>query len=300
MKRWVWVAAILIPLAGVLFLLLSQGEAYSVSADGFLAYAGRAAPEYSQTLLLKEGGWSLYKIAFKSRDSKIYGLLSVPDSAAERAGGQEARVGAFILLGGNTVTKEGIQERLGKDLNSLGFATLSLDQRGEGETGGRVPSMQDDYQTFLRGGEPVQHLMVRDALAAYDLLRGRNGIDPERIYVAGESMGGRIAAIAAGIEPGIAGDVLISTSGYEFTLSPDQKLNRFLRSVSPDTYIGRISPRPVVFIHSRNDPVVPYDMGRKLFEKAGEPKRFFTADVAEHSYIPEAMKGFLEQGVKGW
>ena len=283
------------------FLLFPRGEAYSVSADGFVTYSSRSVPEYSENLIHQDQGWSLYKIVFDSSGSRIYGLLSLPDAKESVIPSRESfQIPAFILLGGNTVTKEGIHVRLGEDLNSLGFATLSLDQRGEGETGGRVHSLQEDYRTFQEGGEPMQHKMVRDVLAAFDYLVSRADIDTERVYVAGESMGGRVAAIAAGTEPRIAGALLISTSGYDFTYSPDSELNRFLRSVNPDTYVGRIPPRPVAFIHSANDPVVPYQMGMELFEEAGEPKQFYTVDVAEHSYIPEAMRDSLEKAVEGW
>jgi fermentation-respiration switch protein FrsA (DUF1100 family) len=303
----------LLPAAGLLailgmallFVLLPRGG-YSVSGEGILSYAGRQAPRYTETLLLDDGSWSLYRVVFQSAGKDVYALLSFPDGAGgdARESPIPARgpfqVPAFVLLGGNTVSKEGMQERLGKDLNSLGFATLSLDQRGEGETGGSVPSFQEDYKTFLGGGEPVQHLMVRDALTGYDLLKAWPGIDPSRIYVAGESLGGRVAAIAAGIEPRIAGALLISTSGYGFAPQPDAELNRFLASVDPDTYVGRISPRPVAFIHSENDPVVPYSMGQALYQKAGQPKAFFTVNITDHAYIPSAMRDSLAEAVEGW
>jgi dienelactone hydrolase len=306
MDRRILGAAAVLLVAASAFLLVPSGESYSVSSGGLVTYTGRPAPEYSETLINQENGWSLYKVVFESRGSKIYGLLSIPENTDDNA--EESlmparasfQVSAFILLGGVTVTKEGIHGRLGEGLNSLEFATLSLDMRGEGETGGRVPSMEEDYQTFRDGGEPVQHSMLRDVLAAFDLLSERDGIDSERVYVAGESMGGRFAAMSAGAEPRIAGALLISTSGYGFTSSPDRELNRFLSSVDPDTYIGKISPRPVAFIHSSKDPVVPYETGRALFERAGEPKEFFTVDIAEHSYIPEEMGELLEEAVEEW
>jgi len=37
--------------------------------------------------------------------------------------------------------------------------------------------------------------------------------------------------------------------------------------------IGRVTV-PKLFAHSRNDDLVPFDMGRQLFEKAAEPKEF--------------------------
>ena len=39
-------------------------------------------------------------------------------------------------------------------------------------------------------------------------------------------------------------------------------------------YIGR-ARSPVMVLHSPEDDIVPYELGRKLFDAAPEPKRFF-------------------------
>jgi fermentation-respiration switch protein FrsA (DUF1100 family) len=39
---------------------------------------------------------------------------------------------------------------------------------------------------------------------------------------------------------------------------------------------------PIAFVHGRNDPVVPYKLGRVLYDAASEPKQFFTVDGAIH------------------
>jgi len=40
---------------------------------------------------------------------------------------------------------------------------------------------------------------------------------------------------------------------------------------------------PKLFIHSQNDRVVPYRLGRELFEAASEPKRFHEVVGASHN-----------------
>jgi hypothetical protein len=40
---------------------------------------------------------------------------------------------------------------------------------------------------------------------------------------------------------------------------------------------------PKLFIHSPRDEVVPYELGRRLYEAAPEPKRFLEIEGASHN-----------------
>jgi fermentation-respiration switch protein FrsA (DUF1100 family) len=42
-------------------------------------------------------------------------------------------------------------------------------------------------------------------------------------------------------------------------------------------------PVPKLFIHGRHDDIVPFSMGRKLFEAAEEPKFFYAVTGAGHN-----------------
>jgi fermentation-respiration switch protein FrsA (DUF1100 family) len=53
---------------------------------------------------------------------------------------------------------------------------------------------------------------------------------------------------------------------------------RFLLSVDPDNYISRISPRPVWIFHSKTDSIIPFTDGKKLYERAQDPKTFTEFD----------------------
>lgn len=50
----------------------------------------------------------------------------------------------------------------------------------------------------------------------------------------------------------------------------------------PESVVDRISPRPILFIHSERDGLVPADESRSLFAKAGEPKKLVTIPNADH------------------
>ena len=290
-------------LLGALFALLllsgctSPQESYSVSQDGTLSYTNRPPVNYTQTLLKDDDNATMYRLTFDSKGQMIYALLAVPKNSSKARNGKIP--GIFILYGA-TMNKEGEWMGLGQDLAGMGFEVLIIDQRGWGETGGIVPSFQADYSTFADGREPVQHKMVYDALRCYDILKSRPEVDGSRIYASGESMGGRYAIIAASIEKGIAGALIISSSGYQFEQNPDQKVTQFLNSINPDHYIAGISPRPLVMIHSRNDNVIPFAMGQATFSLAREPKKLLVTEGVGHSYVRAEMKGLIENELEEW
>jgi fermentation-respiration switch protein FrsA (DUF1100 family) len=280
-----------------LWLNMPREEAYSVN-NGLLSYSNRPPVRYGQEVWNETGERIIYRVWFPSHGNvTVYGLLGVPK--------RNGPLPAFFILPGATVTKEGEQGTLGDALNELGYITLILDQRGHNETlelgGGVLYRFEDDYQFWLQGLEPTHHMAVYDGLRAFDLLYQLPGtaIDRFRIYAAGESMGGNYAMIAAGIEPRIRGLLLISSSGYKFEPHFDPKAAEFLKSIVGDSYIGMLSPRPLLMLHSENDDVVPYKDAVDTFEKAGQPKTMLTIKATNHSYCPE-MREILEQGIRGW
>jgi fermentation-respiration switch protein FrsA (DUF1100 family) len=127
--------------------------------------------------------------------------------------------------------------------------------------------------------------LYRDARAAWDLLTGARGVPAQRIVVFGESLGCAPAIdLAAQVVP--AG--LVVQSG--FTSIPD--MVAALLPFVPRTLIrtrldslGRIRRVrcPKLFIHSPADEVVPYGLGRRLYEAALEPKRFHEVPGAPHN-----------------
>ena len=292
-KYILFFAAVVIASFAITWLWLSTPveESYSVR-NGILSYTGRPAIKYGQEVWNETGSVIIYRVWFPSHgNATVYGLLAVP-----KLGGP---LPAFFILPGATVTKYGEQATLGDALNELGYVTLILDQRGHNETGGIVLPFEMDYQFWVQGQEPVQHMFVYDGLRAFDLLYSLPGIDRSRIYAAGESMGGNYAMIAAGIEPRIRGLMLISSSGFKFEPQADPRAAEFLKSIVGDSYIGMLSPRPLLMLHSTGDAVVPIEDARDTFSMAGEPKTLLTINSTSHSYSPE-MRGILEQGLKGW
>ncbi|MDP2768187.1 MAG: alpha/beta hydrolase, partial [Candidatus Methanoperedens sp.] len=126
-------------------------------------------------------------------------------------------------------------------------------------------------------------------------------IDAKRIAILGESNGGRFAIIAAALDPDIKGVVGISTSGYdtesEIVNIRDETLIRFYRSIDPDTYLKSIPPRKFVMLHSINDNIISIDLAESTFNKAKEPKQFYSVTTGTHGFS-EGMREPLEKELR--
>ncbi len=67
-----------------------------------------------------------------------------------------------------------------------------------------------EQMTSLPNGLTVKEETVDDAVAAVDLLRRTDGIDPRRIFVLGHSLGGYLAPRIAQADPNIAGLIIMA------------------------------------------------------------------------------------------
>ena len=174
-----------------------------------------------------------------------------------------------------------------RQYHSLGLSVFIIDYRGYGRSGGR----------------PSEAGINRDAVAAWDYLVLERDIDPRDIIVFGRSLGGAVAArLASRTEP----LALIVESA--FTSVPDiaQELYPWLparwlsrmRHATRD-YVGEVRS-PVLVIHSRDDEIIPYHHGERIFERASEPKTLLTLRgthndawlVDERTYL-EGWRSFL-------
>lgn len=166
--------------------------------------------------------------------------------------------GAVLLLHGNAGS---IAERIDylPHFHAMGYAVLLPDYRGYGASTGK-PSEQGTYL---------------DAQAAWRWLTGERGIKPGAIVVAGESLGGAVAAeLAARVQPGSL--ILIST----FTSVQDLGSEIYpwlpVRLISRYRYDTLAHLRnfrgPVLIAHSRDDEIVPFAHAERLFAAASGDK----------------------------
>jgi hypothetical protein len=240
----------------------------------------RGQPDYEISVKEVTDNYTVYNIDFQSRNflnytTRIYGLLFVPISNSDVPG--------LVLLPGGSVSKEA-EAHLASKIANMGYAALTIDQRGIGQTGGYYLWIQEDYEVFVQDEEPIQHLSVFDGLRAYDVLRNINGIEHDDIAIAGESMGGRYAIIAAAIDKRLKGVIAISSAGFHVPDTPVYPYTNYLLSIDPDHYIDKISPNKVFMLHGNNDTTININDAKITYNLAGEPKRFFTADGCGHGY----------------
>ena len=263
--------------------------AWLVDKNGYLYYPlDRGQIKFGAINYSDAGSLTVKKVVYESARGNIYGLLTLPKNITEQLPG-------IILLPGAGVSKES-ELRLAEKIAGLGAAVLTIDQRGVGETGGNFPSLEEDYANFIQAKEPVQHLMVYDALKAYDLLYSAPFVDPDRIIIAGESLGGRNAIIAAAIDRNIKGVLVISWAGIDLINGPDNNKNAFLNSINSDRYIDQITPRKIVMMHNLNDKNIPFGAAVSSYNKAQEPKRLiYVNDTScNHGYCDSMYDGLVD------
>lgn len=150
----------------------------------------------------------------------------------------------------------------------------------------RLSVMTFDYRGYGKSeGDPSEAGLLIDARAARKWLARREKIDEKDIVLIGHSLGGGVAVdLAAG--DGARGLVLASTfsslpdvAHFQAPLVPRSMLQNRMNSVAKiRNYHG-----PLLQIHGDRDTVIPYRLGRKLFDAANEPKQFITNAGAGHN-----------------
>ena len=135
-----------------------------------------------------------------------------------------------------------------------------------------------DYRGYGRStGQPSEAGTYRDAEAAWRYLTEDRHLSPEQIVLFGRSLG---AAIAAELATHHHPAALIIESA--FTSVPDMAARqypyfpaRWLARLHYSTldYLRNVSC-PVLVVHSREDDIIPFSNGERLYAAAPEPKQF--------------------------
>jgi hypothetical protein len=143
----------------------------------------------------------------------------------------------------------------------LGLDTLIIDYRGYGQSTGKTT----EQGTYL------------DAQAAWSYLVDERGIPVDQIIVFGRSLGGAIGAWLASqhtpaaviIESSFTSGVDIGRQLYPFL--PVRLITRLRYPVAE--YASRLEC-PVLVVHSRDDEIIPFEMGQSIYEAVKQRKSF--------------------------
>lgn len=151
-----------------------------------------------------------------------------------------------------------------------GLAVMTFDYRGYGKS----------------EGKPSERGILQDARAARAWLASRAGVEETEIVLMGRSLGGAVAVDLAA-QDGARGLVLASTfsslpdaaAHHMPWMFPNLNMTQRLNSAGK---IGNYSG-PLLQSHGDKDQLIPIELGRKLFDAAGEPKQFFVLPGAGHN-----------------
>jgi len=146
-------------------------------------------------------------------------------------------------------------------LNELGLNCFIFDYRGYGSSQGK-PSERGTYL---------------DVEAAYKWLTEKKKIPSQNIILFGRSLGGSIAAYLA---TRVEAKGLIVESSFTSYVDMGRKFYPYMPvrlaaaySYKTIDYVRQVH-RPIMIIHSRNDEVIPFEFGLRLYDAANEPKEF--------------------------
>ncbi|MBI5217641.1 MAG: alpha/beta fold hydrolase [Bacteroidia bacterium] len=141
-----------------------------------------------------------------------------------------------------------------------------------------------DYQGFGKSEGVVKHKnLLSDAEAALIYLKGREDVKNTKLIVMGMSIGGHLACAltnkhqdnihAMVIEGAFTTHNEIATYSMPWFIKPIAKL-AVISKYKAKKNIKGIKIHKLI-VHSTEDEIIPFKMGKKLFENAVEPKQFW-------------------------
>ncbi|HZV81246.1 MAG TPA: alpha/beta hydrolase [Geobacteraceae bacterium] len=165
-----------------------------------------------------------------------------------------------------------------------------------------------DYRGYGRStGTPDLDGVHRDGVAALGHLMTLPGVDPGRVVILGQSLGGSVATYAAAVSPRREQvKLLVLDSAFSsYRQIAREKLGSFFLTwplqyplswlfnddYSVERWIGRVAA-PVVILHDTSDTIVPFHHGDQIFAAAtGQKENWATSG---HGHI----SSFADAGIR--
>ncbi len=161
-----------------------------------------------------------------------------------------------------------------------GYIAVSPDMRGFGELmlrddmdADRGNSCMQLSQRLMMVGRTLLGMRVHDSMYWHDYLAGLDEVDPEHVYITGQSGGGTGTLFSAACDPRFS---KAAPSCYFCTFRASiLAMSHCTCNYAPglldlcEMYdvAGLIAPRPMLIIAGREDPIFPIDGVREAFEK---------------------------------
>lgn len=141
-------------------------------------------------------------------------------------------------------------ESMATSLQSDGYAVLTFDMRGHGES----LKQRDRQLDWMGFSDDEFRKIMFDVLGAFKFLTKQAGVDPKRIGVLGSDIGANVALNAAAFEKRVKALVLLSPG-------------LLYKGIRTETEINKYGDRPVLMIASEDD-LTGARSARKLMELA--------------------------------
>lgn len=146
-------------------------------------------------------------------------------------------------------------------------------------------------------GKPSERTVVEAAVKATEYILNKYSDVP--LFLLGQSLGGAVAIQAASaVKP----DGLIVESSFSsvkdmayYTLGKPGFLHFFVRHRFDNISVVQKLEIPKLFMHAREDKVVPFELGDRLYQAAAKPKQRAILDLPGHcNYFDENPRQYLE------
>jgi fermentation-respiration switch protein FrsA (DUF1100 family) len=171
-----------------------------------------------------------------------------------------------------------------------GYNVLMYDYRGFGSSSG----------TISRRG------LIDDVKAAFEYVKTRRDVMPDRLVSFGHSLGGAKSIVALGEKPVPGLRAVISDAGFASyrgmaeAMAGNVGLSVVTDENAPKDWIAKIAPVPLLLIHGTADEVVPFAQGRQLFDAAREPKTLFAVAEGRHGDALWRNRGEYRRKMLTW
>lgn len=150
-----------------------------------------------------------------------------------------------------------------------------------------------DYRGYGRSeGAPTEMGLYRDAQAAYNYVLSRPNVNRENIIIYGESLGGAVAIdlasrnYSSGVIIDAAFTNVLDMAKIRYPFIPGFLVGDQFDSLAKIASIKA----PKVFMHSRDDEVVPFQLGKELYDAAVGPKEFFQMEGSHNADGPDDVE----------
>jgi len=149
-------------------------------------------------------------------------------------------------------------------------------------------------------GKPTEKGLYEDARSAVRWLKS-NGVKENNIIIYGESLGTGVATEIAQ-NKNFAGVILESPFTSMIDAGKDKYPYLPVRFLLKDKYESdkkiKNVKSPVLIMHGKVDNIVPFHMGKKMYELANEPKYYYFSEYDDHMMeynekLLKALKNFV-------